>query len=145
MTSATVFAALTGQWRIERRIDPGLGTFTGVARIRPLRTDELHYREDGELRLATGHSGPAHREYVYILDGDAIRVCLVVDGEPGTTVHRLDLAGGSEASDVHLCRADRYLGTYSFAGADRFTVAMRVVGPDKDYEIHTSYRRALEG
>jgi hypothetical protein len=145
-TAAAVFGSLAGRWAIERSIEPGIGHFAGTATFSPLRTDVLHYREDGELVLATGYTGTAYREYVYVLSGESIEIRFAVAGEPGAVMHTLHLAQSddqpAEAADVHLCRSDRYTGRYRFEGDDRFTVWMDVAGPEKDYQTTTIFRRA---
>ncbi len=141
--SAAVFGSLAGRWAIDRAIEPAVGTFTGTAQFSPLRTDELFYREDGRLRLAVGQELTAYREYVYVLAGESIEVRFAVDGQAGGVMHRLGFDSGRESTDVHPCREDRYIGTYRFDGEDRFTISMRVVGPDKDYQLLTTYRRLV--
>jgi hypothetical protein len=142
-----VFRSLAGRWELSRTLEPGLGTASGTATFTPDGADRLHYREDVELRLATGYSGTGYREYRYELEGRRIRVRLA----DGVTMHVLDLGGpggpgastGSpEAGDVHHCRADDYLGVYRFGPGERFSVEMTVTGPAKDYRILTGYHRS---
>jgi len=142
---AAVFDSLTGAWHLERVIEPGIGTMAGAARFRPLRAGLLHYREDGRLRLASGHTGAAYREYFYVLDEAAIHICFAVGGQPGDTMHTLRPDTAGDAADTHLCRADQYTGRYRFPGPDQFSVHMRVTGPEKHYWIVTAYRRAAGG
>lgn len=138
-----VFGALPGDWRLRRAFEPGLGTMTGVARFRPVRDGVLHYREDGRVTFANGHTGDAYREYHYVLDPDGtIRVCFVEADTFGRTLHALHLDGSvTDAVDTHLCGADTYVGRYAFALPDRFTVDMTVSGPAKDYSTHTVFDR----
>jgi hypothetical protein len=138
-----IFEALAGQWRLERTFSPGLGTMTGTARFRPVRDGVLHYREDGRVTFANGHTGDAFREYHYLLDPDGtIRVCYVEPNTFGRTLHALHLDGTvTEAVATHLCGADTYVGRYAFALPDRFTIDMDVSGPAKDYSTHTVFER----
>ena len=117
---------------------------SGRARFTPLDPDTLHYREDGELVLATGHRGDAWREYHYLRAGDTIRVCFTDAPVGSRTLHTLHVGAGptgAAVSDVHLCVADTYTGHYRFALPDRFEITMTVRGPAKDYSIHTVYTR----
>ncbi len=140
---AAVFSGLAGEWRLSREFAPGLGTMTGVARFRPAGDGVLHYREDGRVTFAGGHTGDAFREYHYVLDPDGtIRVCFVEPDTVGRTLHALRLDGtAAEAVDTHLCGADTYVGRYAFALPGRFTVDIDVRGPAKDYATHTVYER----
>lgn len=146
-TGAAVFGSLSGGWAFDRVIEPDVGTVTGTATFRPVATDRLHYREDGRISLATGYAAAVFREYVYVLEGDRILVCFADGERPGGLLHTLRLEGAAGAAtelcgvDVHHCGRDLYEGTYRFEGVDRFTVAMRVTGPAKDYRMTTGYRR----
>ena len=140
-----LFDALVGDWTLSRRFEPGLGTMSGTARIRPERPGVLHYREDGRVAFANGHVGDAFREYHYLLDDDGtIRVCFVEPGTFGRTLHALRVDGTAAvtpAVDTHLCGADTYVGRYAFAMPDRFTVDIDVRGPAKDYATRTEFVR----
>lgn len=136
-----VFQTLTGTWTLTRVIHPDLGTATGTARFTPMAPGRLHYREDVELHLPSGHVGPAFREYEYVLEDDLIRVLLA----NGTTMHLLTFEPETApepaapvsspeptlpeptppvhattssrpvvytAQDIHDCVADQYRGTY---------------------------------
>ena len=143
---------LAGTWILTRALEPDLGTATGIARFTEAGPGRLHYREDVELRLASGHVGEAYREYEYLLEEDRIRVLLA----DGTTMHVLvfqpengrstasaqgHAAGVWTAADVHDCRADQYRGTYRMDARGVLTVDMKVDGPAKDYRIVTEYGR----
>jgi hypothetical protein len=138
MTAEQVFAGLAGRWRLTRSIEPGVGTAAGTAVFTPDGPGRLRYREDVELRLATGHVGPAFRENTWVLGPASIQVLLA----DGTLMHTLSFGDSRQASDVHPCRADFYRGTYSFGPAGALTVDMHVTGPGKDYRIHTEYGQA---
>ncbi len=138
-----IFGSLEGDWRLQRTFAPGLGTMSGIARFRPVRDGVLHYREDGRVEFANGHTGDAFREYHYLLDPDGtIRVCFVEPGTFGRTLHALRVDGSvTEAVDTHLCGADTYVGHYAFALPERFTVDIDVRGPAKGYSTHTVFER----
>jgi hypothetical protein len=152
-----VFEMLAGTWTLTRAIQPGLGTAVGTASFSGAGPGRLHYREDVELRLATGHVGEAYREYEYLLEEDRIRVLLA----DGTTMHVLVFQPGQApvsparlpgsparawtAADVHDCRADQYRGTYRMDESGLLTVDMKVDGPAKDYRILTQYHRPSPG
>ena len=137
-----VFHSLVGDWEFVRSFDPGLGEMTGQARFVALDASTLHYREDGQLRLSSGHRSDAWREYYYLHEGETIRVCFA-DAPPGSrTLHILRLGPDTAAvSDVHVCAADTYTGHYRFVLPTRFEITMTVLGPNKDYSIYTVYTR----
>lgn len=136
-TASELFAALPGEWRYDRVIT-GQGTATGLARFTAAAPGELHYREDGTLTLDTGYTGPAYREYRYVLDGEQLNVCF----PDGRIMHTLrpDTAR-AEATDVHLCGEDVYTGHYALPDQDTLRISYQVAGPHKDFTISTVLRR----
>ncbi|GAA0613701.1 hypothetical protein GCM10010174_34170 [Kutzneria viridogrisea] len=135
-----LFARLPGAWTLDRRL-PGVGRMTGQARFHQVDPTLLHYWEGGRLTFDNGQTHEVSKRYHYRLENEQIWVCFAEDGPP-RVMHVLRFADATTASDVHLCGQDTYTGHYEFAGADRFTVRMRVIGPRKDYSIHSEYRRA---
>ncbi|MGH8906082.1 MAG: DUF6314 family protein [Egibacteraceae bacterium] len=142
-----LFCSLPGDWTLTRAI-PDIATMTGTARFHQLEPALLHCREDGRLTLSSGQSHSAYREYHYRLADGLIQVCFAEPGVP-RILHTLRLAQAGDqlhscaATDIHHCGNDTYTGRYEFPTDDRFTVEMRVVGPRKDYSIHTTYDRIL--
>ncbi len=151
---------LHGDWNVVRQISDhrtgAVGVFRGQAsfQLRPggpahqtwlagkrevADSDRrvLAYREHGELQFG-GHRGPASRSLLYrdMADGSAD-----VRFADGREFYRLDLRSGT-SSAAHPCRADQYLVTVTLLGPDSFTETWRVGGPDKDYELVTTYTRA---
>ncbi|HTZ94033.1 MAG TPA: DUF6314 family protein [Streptosporangiaceae bacterium] len=148
---------LRGDWDVERRITDRRagqdGVFSGTARFRPAAGSPaapdsqvsagaqlLDYTEDGELRFGS-HRGPARRSLIYAGRQDGAADVRFADGRE---FYRLDLRAGTWQAD-HPCRADRYHVTVTRHGADSFTETWQVVGPDKDYELETTYRRVVDG
>jgi hypothetical protein len=148
---------LRGDWNVERRITDRRtgqdGVFSGVARFRPAAglqgaaglqvttgAEVLEYTEDGELRLGS-HRGPARRSLLYCGRANGEADVRFADGRE---FYRLDLRTGTWQAD-HPCRADRYHVTVTRLSPDSFTETWQVAGPDKDYELETTYRRAGTG
>jgi Family of unknown function (DUF6314) len=156
-------AFLSGDWNVVRRISDHrtgqVGSFRGEASFRPCAAAfpsvtgvrhevgpdgepgntgaVLAYCERGELRLGS-HRGPASRSLLIrdVADGTAD-----VRFADGREFYRLDLRSGT-CHAAHPCRADQYLVTVTRLGADSYTETWRVAGPDKDYELATTYTRA---
>lgn len=113
------------------------GWFRGQARFLPAADDQmLQYHEDGELQFGS-HRGPAVRSLIYCGRPDGAADVRFADGRE---FYLLDLRSGLSQAE-HLCRADKYLVTVTRLGPDKFTESWRVVGPDKDYGLHTTYVR----
>jgi hypothetical protein len=150
---------LSGDWTVLRRIrdhrSGQTGSFRGEASFRPCaarsvrqagRTSGpaagdaddrvLAYHEHGELQFG-GHRGPASRSLLYreLADGSAD-----VRFADGREFYRLDLRRGTWRAG-HPCRADTYQVSVTRHGADSFTETWHVAGPDKDYELITTYTR----
>lgn len=147
---ARVFAALEGLWALRREIS-GIGSMQGTADFRRISANMLRYREQGVLRLDSGWTGEASREYFYLLepgpDGPGIRIAFAAEGRPGGTLHRISLRTAPGApwptagQDIHLCDRDVYQGTYTFIDPDHYTTRVVVTGPTKDYTISTTLAR----
>jgi hypothetical protein len=136
---------LCGDWDVERRISDRRasqdGVFRGTARFRPAAGGrELEYTEDGEL-LFGSHRGPARRSLIYREREDGAADVRFADGRE---FYRLDLRSGTWQAE-HPCRADRYQVTVTRLSPDSFTETWQVTGPDKDYELETTYRRIGAG
>lgn len=136
---------LSGEWDLVRQISDRRGgqegVFRGRARFRPSADGQvLEYTEDGELQLG-GHRGPATRSLIYAGRADGTADVRFADG---SAFYQLDLRPGS-CEAAHPCRADLYRVTVTRFGPDRFSETWQVAGPDKDYELRATYRRAAGG
>ncbi|MFI6074513.1 DUF6314 family protein [Actinoplanes sp. NPDC051343] len=127
---------LRGRWSVRRRVVDhrrGVeGVFVGWARF----SDDLAYEEHGELSFG-GHRGPAERFLRYVDRGDHV---LDVKFADGRDFYRLDLSDGRWSAE-HPCRDDAYVVAGQITGPDTFTEHWHATGPDKDYELLTTYER----
>jgi hypothetical protein len=133
---------LCGDWDVIRQISDRRigqeGWFRGRARFLPSADGQLlQYTEDGELEFGS-HRGPASRSLIIAARPDGTADVRFADGRD---FYRLDLRSGSWQAE-HPCRADQYMVTVTRLDAESFTETWQVTGPDKDYELRTSYRRA---
>lgn len=130
---------LRGAWHLARDIvdadGAALGTFTGTAEFTP-QDDELHYHEQGELRLAE-HQGRASRSLRYHPEEPARCTVWFADGH---FFHDLRLDTGTWEVR-HPCRADLYYGYFEVTGNDQWQQHWRVAGPEKAYEMTTTFTR----
>jgi hypothetical protein len=132
---------LRGDWSVERRIRDRRagqdGSFRGTARFRSSGDSQLlEYAEDGDLRFGSYHA-PARRRLIYSGRADGAADVRFADGRE---FYRLDLRAGNWQAE-HPCRADSYRVTITRLSPDSFTETWQVAGPDKDYELQTTYRR----
>ena len=128
-----------GPWRVTRRIDDRLsgrpGRFEGTARLTP-DGKGLRYREEGSLTLGDGPALAAHRDYLWLPDGDGIAVRFA-DGRP---FHRFRPSGRASGTD-HPCGRDLYRVTYDLTAWPAWTAEWTVTGPAKNYAMLTRYER----
>jgi hypothetical protein len=132
---------LRGDWDVERLIHDRRagqdGAFRGTAWFRETADSQvLEYSEDGELRFGS-HHGPACRRLIYRGRADGAADVRFADGRE---FYRLDLRAGVSQAD-HPCRADSYHVVITRLSPNSFTETWQVAGPDKDYELATTYRR----
>jgi Family of unknown function (DUF6314) len=132
---------LRGDWDVERLIRDRRvgqdGAFRGTARFRATADNQvLEYTEEGELRFGS-HHGPARRRLIYRGRADGAADVRFADGRE---FYRFDLRAGVSQAD-HPCRADSYHVVITRLSPDSFTETWQVAGPDKDYELATTYRR----
>src|SRR5262245_23363089 len=124
---------------LHREIDDarfGAGVFVGAATFTPHSDGRLLYEERGDLKIG-GWRGPAWRNWIYALEGDALAVRY-----PGTLaeLHLFRFARGKPARHTHICGADRY--EAELVGADgSVSLLYSVSGPGKDYRLRTLLSR----
>lgn len=139
--SAWTIEFLRGDWSVERQIRDRRagqdGSFRGTARFRASADGYgLEYAEDGDLRYGS-HHGTARRRLIYSGRADGAADVRFADGRE---FYRLDLRPGNWEAE-HPCSADRYHVSITRLSQDSFTETWQVTGPDKDYELMTTYRR----
>ncbi len=132
---------LRGDWDVERRICDRRGgqdgAFRGTASFRASADGcGLEYTEDGELHFGS-HRGPARRRLTFCGREDGAADVRFADGRE---FYRLDLRPDNWQAE-HPCRADRYFVSVTRLSPDSFNETWQVAGPDKDYELVTTYRR----
>jgi Family of unknown function (DUF6314) len=144
--AAVSMDGLLGSWVLARKITGQL-PISGGASFLPDGTNRLRYREDVVI-TCEGRSMKAHREYVYVFEGESVIIFHRSGENIGEIFLRLlpvwnAFRGEFVAAGTHLCKLDRYDGEFGFALPDRFSSSYVVQGPAKDYRIETVYRRNL--
>ena len=115
-----------------------LSRFEGQAAI--LKGEDGYvYEETGTLHPPSGPPLVASRRYLWLADGQDIRVSF----EDGRPFHRLSLEV-SRAEDRHDCAPDLYLVRYDFDQWPEWTSRWTVTGPRKNYLMTTRYTRASQ-
>ena len=150
-----VFNSLQGDWRLERNMGD-MGHFTGTARFFNAvdsAANSLRYREEGVLHRFDGQKFDGYREYDFVLHEDAIellfrdpvsfgnRYVLLHFSPQADDARNNEAENGLSAQDHHPCGNDIYHHRMFWQDTDHFETKIKVVGPNKDYELHSVYRR----
>lgn len=138
------FEGLAGDWQLSRRISNG-ARFRGVVRFQRTEPDTLAVREEGQLRLPTGDTASANREWLWRLyDGRTLDIRYGADRghEPYHLLSLADVGTGWRASASHICGEDCYEGVYVLRN-DRLFSVQTVSGPNKDYRLFSRYWRDI--
>ncbi|WP_254424142.1 DUF6314 family protein [Thalassospira marina] len=150
-----IFTSLQGTWALERAMGE-MGQFSGNARffIAPDSAENtLRYREEGVLHRQDGQKFDGYREYDFVLQGNAIEMLFRDPVSFGNRYVLLnfsqnapgDAANNPEdsfaAQDHHPCGNDLYHHRMFWYDDDHFETRIKVVGPNKDYELHTVYHK----
>lgn len=130
-----------GDWQLERQIVDALtgqvSRFSGRATF-TAAASHVRYHEVGTLQLAGGGAAMhAERSYRWLFGPDDVTVQFA-DGAP---FHSFPLQGEAKGT-AHLCGADLYQVTYSFADWPGWRAVWAVAGPRKDYVSTSQYARA---
>ena len=145
MTSPDIFNRLQGEWKFVREV-PGKATITGRAHIAATSADRARYDETARVRLTDGTTLTGSQSYRYKRLPPPAHGFEVLFAETGELFERLDFRsepdGSLHADAEHLCEHDRYVSKFILDAEDRLTVEHSVTGPNKNYVVHTVYRRA---
>jgi uncharacterized protein DUF6314 len=142
------FRILVGRWRLDRTI-PGVASLVGQAVFAPTGNalSPLRYQERGDLRLNAGGTYAATRRYLYRLMGERIVIEFADRPNRGAALHDLSFNPSPNGAAVlvarhrHSCWPDNYDFEMTIRGNDRLETRYRIVGPRKNYEMHTIYDR----
>ena len=138
-----VFDRLEGGWILTRSITHQ-ATMHGAARFSRTREDSLSYHERVQVRLSSGNSYEAYRDYVFKRDRCGFIVLFAEADQRLFHQVALTLSDGCLLGVAeHLCSADRYLSTYKFLPDGSYAVEHRVSGPKKAYVSTTVYSTDL--
>ena len=142
--SRDVFERLQGEWTFVREV-PGKATMNGRARIMPTGEGRARYDETARIRLADGKTLTGSQSYRYRRLPSPANGFDVLFAENEELFERLDFHGapdGSVRADAeHHCPPDHYVSHFTLDREDRLVVEHKVQGPNKDYVVHTTYRK----
>ena len=139
-----VFVFWEGVWTLRRHFEGSYaGTFEGEAEFTAEADGMLayHYTEQGELTDAEGKQFGARQNYRYQLAADKIQV-LKQEVSDWTPMHDLEFHMEDDiavARHTHQCGQDYYEAVYRIDFSGQWELAYRVIGPKKDYCIHSLY------
>jgi hypothetical protein len=133
---------LLGTWQFERTIVDAAAhstyTVSGSAVLEPVERG-IRWHEDGMFRR-DGADHPVMR--TLFLRPDAIAPGRWhVEFDDGRPFHDWMV----DTPVTHRCGADTYRGLVMMIGSDRWSVRWDVEGPQKDYEMTTTYRTPQSG
>lgn len=135
-TSLPSLDAFTGIWVLRRDITDistkAISRFVGTSEF-VWQNDDLLCHEIGTLSLPNAPEMQATRSYIWRPTSDGIDVFF----DDGRFFHTVTT--GSPA--VHDCDPDRYEGAYDFDAWPNWSLAWRVTGPRKNYEMISRYSR----
>lgn len=130
---------LAGSWTLTRSITdhrtPVTGSFAGDGEVETLGR-RARYEEHGRMSIG-GYDGSARRALDLIGSDDSHVAVRLTDGRP---FFELDLSHGISRA-VHHCGRDRYELRFEVADGDLLLEHWHVLGPEKDYEAHTTWQR----
>jgi len=130
-----------GVWALQRSIRDHLngqhGTLVGQTVFTVTDQNHLTYEETGTLKLESGATLDATRQYFWVFAPDVV----IVTFEDGRPFHQFVPTGHAAGTD-HPCGADLYTVRYDFTRWPRWTATWTVKGPRKDYVSISSYSRA---
>uniref|UniRef100_A0A7S2SDL0 DUF6314 domain-containing protein n=1 Tax=Mucochytrium quahogii TaxID=96639 RepID=A0A7S2SDL0_9STRA len=105
----------------------------------------LLYRESGDVELGNGQHLSFHREYLYrFVSDEAADVYFFKPGieeEHLKYFHRVSLDESGCSNAEHLCIDDLYTVHMSFENSNAFKMHWKIKGPQKDYEIFSSFTK----
>ncbi len=123
-----------------------IGNMQGRAIYQETPSDHsLLYREKGWLRTSFNQEIAFFRDYFYIFQEDTIHLWFVEQQWPSRFFHSLafDSDDCKRARGRHQCGKDFYDASFYF-DEGRIEFAYQVLGPSKDFTIHTILTKGLE-
>ena len=147
--ASNIFAALAGQWSLERDLGD-VGRFVGdvtFEKAEPTKPEILRYREEGFLTRPDGKRFDGYREYDFVLHEDPAAIELLFR-DPLSFGNRYvmlqfgeDATDGLCARDIHPCGEDFYHHCMIWQDDDHFETKIKITGPKKNHLLHSIYRR----
>jgi hypothetical protein len=124
-------------WGVSRQIidhtqDAKL-TFTGHCEVL-----DGWYHETGQMVFSDGKILSSTRRYRWKASAGGVDVHF----DNGRFFHRIDLSTTSSKA-IHFCNPDDYAVTYDFIQWPVWTALWRVKGTQKNYEMHSCYRKLV--
>lgn len=135
-----IFRGLEGQWEVERCIDNG-ARFKGEICFTKMDSNSLSCAERGTFSLGEGEDFLSHRNFIYRLADNKLKIIYDDPYRRGDIMHELDFSTNDRtARHIHQCGDDFY--DLSVA-VQKETVTMEyiVTGPKKNYRMKSLLSR----
>jgi len=138
-TIKKIFSTLSGKYSVKRVIS-NHGYGEGVAYFLLNNLNELLYKEELKIQYSDyNYQMPTTKEYKYIFADGNIEKHFVVP--ENNLFYQLDFIDDIKAVGSHLCGEDQYNATYVFLNPNFFTLNYQILGPQKNYNIQSIFKR----
>ena len=145
-----VWDMLPGIWKLYRQLG-AYGIMEGTSHFTPLDADQLQYIETGEAQYGFPQTYKTTRRYIFVKKENNIHIYIDDGLHKGDLLYTLEwekpcvLSATSPlpciATGTHVCKEDTYQARYQFFFPSYFSLCYRVKGPQKDYQIHSIFRK----
>ncbi|MFY9590187.1 DUF6314 family protein [Rickettsia endosymbiont of Halotydeus destructor] len=141
-TTKEIFFRLEGKYFIKRVVG-NHGTGEGIAYFLKAGANNLLYKEELEINYNNiAGKISAVKEYRYAF-GDNKIIKYFNSKENSNLFYQLNFIESLplKALGTYLCNRDRYEATYTFLNSNSFILNYQILGPEKDYNIITDFKR----
>ncbi len=131
----------SGEFNFRRRISQPQISLNGTANFETGDGKTILYKENGQYRIA-GKPQSFYQNRIFMLGDD----CLLIFKEDHSPLHEFALSDQptlpQKLTHMHQCANDQYFVTMTFCSLKNFSTFYQIIGPHKNYSIHTDYERA---
>ncbi|TXR54685.1 DUF6314 family protein [Reinekea thalattae] len=129
-----------GSWKVKRSIT-GFGEISGDARFRVNQDDPDVLDFNEAMILPNSDKANAFRSYQYRIQKNGFDIFFSDGPDNGKLFLSFSFNKESTLTSHHLCIKDHYDARFQFNSENNFVLSFSVVGPKKDYQIHSTFHR----